>query len=111
MSEQTYNLNEILSKTNWVQRRAQLVAQIEGTLESPFPDDRRSDEALALLRSKRQAFTMREIKILIGNMMLRDACHALTWVSDKMHHGVPYRSDDDSWERWLSHDGWDQAPE
>lgn len=107
----TYNLDMILAQTERTKTRARFIERLEAERESPFPDDRGSEDALELLRSKRQEFTMREIKILIGNLHLRDACHALTWVTDELHHGVPYAGDDtEIWERWLSHDGWDLPP-
>ena len=111
MLDQTYNLNEILARTEWSRTRRLVIDRLEALQDSPFPDDRGSIEALAILRSKRQEFTMREIKIVIGNMALRDACHALTWVTGELHHGVPYAGDDiEIWEGWLSHDGWDLPP-
>lgn len=108
MSDQTYNLNEILAQTQWIKTRRLAIAQVRATQESPFPGDRRSEEALALLTSKRREFTMREIKVILSNCMLRDICHALSFLGDTLYHGVPFN--DETWEDWLSHDDWDQAP-
>lgn len=109
VSDKTYTLTEILVHTLRVRSPRLAIAQVREALESPFPDDRRSGEALALLRSKRQAFTMREVKVIISNFTLRDILTALTWVSGELHHGVPYT--DDTWEAWLDHDDWGQPPE
>ncbi len=109
MSGLTYRLIPILDHTLRVRTRRLAIAQVQYSLESPFGGDVRSEEALALLRSKRQAFTMREVKIIISNFTLRDILTALTWVSGELYHGVPYN--DDTWEAWLDHEDWGQAPE
>ncbi len=109
MSDQTYNLNEILAHTLRVRTRRLAIDQVQLNLESPFDCDVRSEEALALLRSKRREFTMREVKIIISNFTLRDILTALNWVSGiSLHHSCPFG--EDTWEDWLRHDGWDQPP-